>query len=167
MKNIILAIALLTFFACKESPGEASSEATNIASKEQNPLIGSWRVVSTLNLSTHEKEQESKDYFHIFSKDYHMILVTGENRPKVFKEFSEMNCEELKSQAQFSAGMLKYELRGNAIYSYYISAVATNYIGKQVIDEFEFRGDTLVHRNDDYNDGQMREWKLVRMDRQD
>lgn len=167
MKYSYLLLALGLLFGCKQSPEGKSSEITanDSITGQGNPLIGTWRVVSTLNLTTLEKEEESKNYFHVFSEDYHMILVTPEERPKVYKYWDEMTDDEIKSQLPIGGGLLKYEIRGQAIYSYYVSAVTENYKGIRVIDEFEFRGDTLVHRNDHYSDGQMREWKLVRMDR--
>lgn len=167
MKYSYLLLAFGLLFSCNQAPGGKGTEntANDSISEKRNPLLGTWRVVSTLNLTTLQKEEESKNYFHVFSEDYHMILVTPEERPKVYKDWDEMTEEEIKSQLPIGGGLLKYEIRGQAIYSYYVSAVAESYKGTRVIDEFEFRGDTLVHRNDHYSDGQMREWKLVRMDR--
>lgn len=167
MKYTVLLFVLVLLFSCKESPEANSTQTstTDSIGQQGNPLLGTWKVVSTLNLTTLQKEEESKNYFHVFSEDYHMILVTPENRPKVYKNWGEMTEKEIKSQLPIGGGLLKYEIRGKAIYSYYVSAVTESYKGTRVIDEFEFRGDTLVHRNDHYNDGQMREWKLVRMDR--
>lgn len=164
MKKICLLVLIaLSVLGCKSNQEEPTIPETEPVAEDANPLIGTWKVVSTLNLSTLQFEQESKDYYHLFTEEHHMILVTPENRPKIGKFWDTMNCEEINSQLPIRGGLLKYELRGNAFYSYYISSVTADYEGKRVIDEFEFRGDTLVHRNDDYSDGQMREWKLIKI----
>lgn len=167
MKYTHLFFTLLLLCSCKEGPESPSNQntETDSISEQGNPLLGTWKVVSTLNLTTLKKEEETENYYHVFSEDYHMILQTPENRPKVNKDWEMMTDKEIKSQLPIGGGLLKYEIRGQAIYSYYVSAVNERYKGARVIDEFEFRGDTLVHRNNHYSDGQMREWKLVRMDR--
>lgn len=163
----LLPLMALVWLSCNNShPDSMDAGETNSLATKTNPLLGTWKVVSTLNLTTLQKEEESRNYFHVFSEDYHMILMTPENRPKVYKNWEAMTHEEMKGQLPIHGGLLKYEIRGQAMYSYYVSAVTEDFKGKRVIDEFEFRGDTLVHRNDHYSDGQMREWKLVRMDRE-
>ena len=165
MKNILAtSLLFLILIGCAETPKNTITETSdNDSTKVENRLIGTWKVISMQNLITSEFEEIPKDYYHLFSEDYHMILATPENRPKVFNDWNAMTDKEVRSQLPIEGGVLKYEIRGKAMYSYYISAVSASNEGKRLIDEFEFVGDTLVHRNDQYIDGQRLEWKLVRI----
>ena len=110
-KFIAIPLLILILFGCKQTVENASVTSSVIDSlKTENPLIGTWKVISTQNLITSEYENESENYYHVFSKDYHMIMKTPTNRPKVFKGWSEMNQEELTSQFPMEGGLLKYEI---------------------------------------------------------
>ena len=165
MKNIIgITLAVFILSSCGESPKNPSLEIKKEDSTSvENRLIGTWKVISKQNLISSEFEEIPKNYYHLFSEDYHMVLATPENRSKVFKDWKAMTDKDVRSQLPIEGGVLKYEIRGNAIYSYYISAIRASNEGNRIIDEFEFLEDTLIYRNDHSNDGQKREWKLVRI----
>jgi hypothetical protein len=109
-------------------------------------------------------QKEPDHYYHTFSHSHHMIFVAGNNREKIKKNFWKMTPEEIKTQLPTGGGFLKYEIKGNKFYSTYISAMSAFYEEVQIVDEFEFIGDTLIHRNDHYLDGDMRVWKLIKME---
>ena len=126
-------------------------------------LTGLWKLVSLKNLRTGQAEVVGRQY-HMFSKSHHMIVLAGENRPKIEKSFADMSAEEVMSQLPVGAGFYRYRQDGDALVRTNVMALSAYYEGKTFRTEFELEGNRLVLRDSHAADGHRREWKLQRVE---
>lgn len=126
-------------------------------------LRGLWEVTSVRNLTKGELQPPRRE-FHLFSDTHQMVILAGENRPKLPKSLSDMTPEEFQSQQPIGAGFYSYQLEGEKIVRTNIVALSAHYEGLSFIGEVEAAADTLVLRDRHSADGDLREWTMRRVD---
>ncbi len=126
-------------------------------------LSGLWEVTSVRNLTKGELQPLRRE-FHLFSDKHQMIILAGENRPKLPKSLSDMTPEEFQSQQPIGAGFYSYQVEGEKIVRTNIVALSAHYEGLSFIGEVEVVADTLVLRDRHSADGDLREWTMRRVE---
>ena len=99
----------------------------------------------------------------MFGGTHQMVILAGEDRPKLTKSLSDMTPEEFQSQQPIGAGLYRYELDGQKIVRTNVVALSAYYEGRSFPGELEISGDTLVLRDSHSADGDLREWKMRRV----
>ena len=125
-------------------------------------IIGLWEVTSIRNL-TKGVDQPPRREFHMFGNTHQMVILAGEDRPKLSKSLSDMTPEEFDSQQPIGAGLYRYELDGNRIVRINVVALSAYYEGRTFPGELRVSGDTLVLRDSHSADGDEREWTMRRV----
>lgn len=143
--------AILTASGCSVSSGPDASE-----------FQGLWEVTSVKNLTTGEMQPHRREY-HLFGETHQMVVLAGENRPKLAKSLSDMTSEEFLTQQPIGAGLYRYEAAGGRITRTNVAALSAYYEGGTFPGEIELSGDTLVLRDSHSADGHEREWTMRRV----
>ncbi len=151
--SIVAAVlaAILTASGCSVSSGPAASG-----------IQGLWEVTSVKNLTTGEMQPHRREY-HLFGETHQMVVLAGENRPKLAKSLSDMTSEEFLTQQPIGAGLYRYEAAGGRITRTNVAALSAYYEGGTFPGEIELSGDTLVLRDSHSADGHEREWTMRRV----
>ena len=145
-----------TLTSCVSTPGEANADFAS------SSIIGLWEVTSIRNL-TKDVDQPPRREFHMFGDTHQMVILAGEDRPKLSKSLSDMTPEEFDSQQPIGAGLYRYELDGNRIVRINVVALSAYYEGRTFPGELRVSGDTLVMRDSHSADGDEREWTMRRV----
>ena len=150
----LLAVAIIAAAAasCGGSPEPGSEPG----------IKGLWEVATVRNLTKGEDQPYRREY-HQFGDTYQMVIVAGENRPKLTKSVSDMTPEEFQSQQPIGAGLYRYEWDGKNVVRTNVAALSAYYEGRSFPGELELSGDTLVLRDSHSADGDMREWTMRRV----
>lgn len=158
--SIVLATALLILLAMLPPtvPGTAAGSRT-----AQDSIQGLWEVTLVRNLSRGEDQPHRRE-FHLFGKSHQMVILAGEDRPRLPKSLSDMTPAEFQSQQPIGAGFYRYELDGTTIVRTNIIALSAYYEGRSFPGEVEISGDTLVLRDRHSADGDEREWTMRRVE---
>ena len=125
-------------------------------------IVGLWEVTSVRNLTKGEYQTHRRE-FHMFGDTHQMVILAGENRPKLSKSLSDMSPEEVQSQQPIGAGLYRYEVDGEKIVRTNVVALSAYYEGRSFIGHIEVAGDTLVLRDSHSADGHTREWTMRRV----
>lgn len=151
--SIVAAVlcAILTASGCSVSSDPAASG-----------IQGLWEVTSVKNLTTGEMQPHRREY-HLFGETHQMVVLAGENRPKLAKSLSDMTSEEFLTQQPIGAGLYRYEAAGGRITRTNVAALSAYYEGGTFPGEIELSGDTLVLRDSHSADGHEREWTMRRV----
>ena len=152
-----VAIALAVAGACSV---RASLEGDTAS--VDSAVVGLWEVTSVRNL-TKGVEQPHRREFHMFSGTHQMVILAGDDRPKLPKSLSDMTPEEFQSQQPIGAGLYRYELDGGKIVRTNMVALSAYYEGGSFAGELELSGDTLKLRDSHSADGDEREWTMRRV----
>ena len=99
----------------------------------------------------------------MFGETHQMVILAGEDRPKLTKSLSDMTPEEFQSQQPIGAGLYRYELDGQKVVRTNVVALSAYYEGRSFPGELEVSGDTLVLRDSHSADGDLREWTMRRV----
>ena len=132
------------------------------SSPEASGIQGLWEVTSVKNLTTGEVQPHRRE-FHLFGETHQMVVLAGENRPKLAKSLSDMTSEEFQTQQPIGAGLYRYEAAGGSITRTNVAALSAYYEGGTFPGEIELSGDTLVLRDSHSADGHEREWTMRRL----
>lgn len=128
-----------------------------------SPISGVWHVDEVVNLVTGDSTDPENSHFMI--TDSHIMNVGGkEERPIVKKAFADMSPEEILSQLPASGGFFNYEIKDGNVHRTNKFALSELFEGMYIVTEFETDGATLVFRDDHHADGQMREWRMTRVE---
>ena len=146
---IALCITLMALVSCESEP------AGNVQ--------GLWEVTSVQNLTKGEVQPHRRE-FHIFSETHQMVILAGDDRPKLSKSLSDMTPEEFQTQQPIGAGLYRYELDGENIVRTNVMALSAYYEGRSFPGELEVSGDMLVLRDRHSADGDEREWTMRRVE---
>ncbi len=143
--------------------GCANVEPPTEAAAEERPSVdGLWEVVSVKNVAK-DVIQPHRREFHMFQDGHQMVILAGEERPKLEKSLSDMNAEEFMSQQPIGAGYYKYVVDGNKITRTNVVALSAYYEDRSFEGEVEIGPDTLVLRDSHSADGDLREWSMRRV----
>lgn len=140
----------------------AASGCSVSGSPEEAGIQGLWEVTSVKNLTTGEVQPHRRE-FHLFGETHQMVVLAGENRPKLAKSLSDMTSEEFQTQQPIGAGLYRYEATGGSITRTNVVALSAYYEGGTFPGEIELSGDTLVLRDSHSADGHEREWTMRRV----
>ena len=136
--------------------------AAGPAASAESAVRGLWEVTAVRNLTKGE-DQPYRREFHMFGETHQMVILAGEDRPRLPKSLSDMTPEEFQSQQPIGAGLYRYELDGNRIVRTNIVALSAYYEGGTFEGELEVSGDRLVLRDSHSADGNTREWTMRRV----
>ena len=125
-------------------------------------ILGLWEVTSVRNLAKGLDQPHRREY-HMFGETHQMVILAGEDRPKLTKSLSDMTPEEFQSQQPIGAGLYRYELDGQKVVRTNVVALSAYYEGRSFPGELEVSGDTLVLRDSHSADGDLREWTMRRV----
>lgn len=150
---LALAVAVTNYVRAPAGGSEVSASSS---------IIGLWEVTSIRNL-TKGVDQPPRREFHMFGNTHQMVILAGEDRPKLSKSLSDMTPEEFDSQQPIGAGLYRYELDGNRIVRINVVALSAYYEGRTFPGELRVSGDTLVLRDSHSADGDEREWTMRRV----
>ena len=138
------------------------SPAEPVAASEAG-IQGLWEVTSVRNLAKGEDQPHRREY-HQFGDTHQMVILAGEDRPKLTKSLSDMTPEEFQSQQPLGAGLYRYEWDGERrVVRTNIVALSAYYEGRSFPGELVLSGDTLVLRDSHSADGDEREWTMRRV----
>ena len=126
-------------------------------------LPGVWKLVSLTDLTTGKPDPMRREW-HMFTASHEMVVLGGEDRPRIKKSFWEMTPEEVTSQMPVGAGFYRYRIEAGKLVRTIVFALSAYYEGMTVHTEFELNSDTLILRDDHSADGHRREWKLRRIE---
>lgn len=149
-RAISLAAAPLVLLGACGGPGDESG------------LAGLWEVTSIRNVTKGEPQAHGRE-FHLFSDTHQMVILAGEDRPKLPKSLSDMSPEEFQSQQPIGAGLYRIEVEGNRIVRTNVVALSAFYEGRSFVGEIEVGADSLVLRDSHSADGHTREWTMRRV----
>lgn len=131
--------------------------------EDSSGLHGVWKLVALTDLTTGKPEPMRREW-HMFTASHEMIVLGGEDRPRIKKSFWEMTPAEVTSQMPVGAGLYRYRIEAGKLVRTSVFALSAYYEGRTVHTEFELDGDTLILRDDHSADGHKREWKLRRIE---
>ena len=115
------------------------------------------------NLTKGEDQPHRREY-HQFGDTHQMVILAGEDRPKLTKSLSDMTPEEFQSQQPLGAGLYRYEWDGQTkVVRTNVVALSAYYEGRSFPGELVLSGDTLVLRDSHSADGDEREWTMRRV----
>ena len=140
----------------------AAGGCSDSSDPESSGIQGLWEVTSVKNLATGEMQPHRREY-HLFGETHQMVVLAGENRPKLAKSLSDMTAEEFLTQQPIGAGLYRYEAEGGSITRTNVAALSAYYEGGTFPGEIELSGDTLVLRDSHSADGDEREWTMRRV----
>ena len=150
-----IAVSVAALISCGGAPEPAAAPEPGIQ--------GLWEVTSVRNLTKGEDQPHRREY-HQFSDTHQMVILAGEDRPKLTKSLSDMTPEEFQSQQPLGAGLYRYEWDGEKdVVRTNIVALSAYYEGGSFPGELELSGDTLVLRDSHSADGDEREWTMRRV----
>ena len=157
----ILILALVACSAPTEAPPAEAAAAAEPTQHEQ--LLGLWRVLEIKNLDTDTVQPQNRE-FHMYTESHEMIILAGNDRPKINKSLSDMTVDEVMSQQPIGAGFYRYEVQGDKLLRTNVVALSAHYEGNTFETEFEVNGDTLISRDRHSADGQLRQWTMERVE---
>ncbi len=126
-------------------------------------IEGLWDGTSVRNLTQGEYRPRRRE-FHLFGQTHQMVILAGEDRPKLSKSLSGRSSEEFLSQQPIGAGLYRYERDGEKIVRSNVAALSAYYEGRTFIGDLEFAADTLVLRDSHSANGHKREWTMRRVE---
>lgn len=148
---IAVSTALFTFASCASNP-------------QKNDLRGTWRLLSTADLTSGTIDTTQLTHY-IITEEHIMTIGGARNRPKINKNFANMDCEEIATQLPVGGGFMRYEVSGDSVFRTTIYAMSAHYHGETIRTAFSLNGDTLIFRDSHLMDGHAREWTFHRIER--
>jgi len=161
MRTLVV-LGVFALVGCAGTPPTPVAEAVAEPTAHEQ-LQGLWRVLEIKNLDTGEVQPMHRE-FHMYTASHEMIILTGEDRPKLDKSLSDMTADEVMSQQPIGAGFYRYEVRGDKLERTNVAALSAYYEGKTFETEFEVTAETLVTRDRHSADGQLRQWTMERVE---
>lgn len=150
-----MALSLAALISCGTAGEPAAAPEVGIH--------GLWEVTSVRNLTKGEDQPYRREY-HQFGDTHQMVILAGEDRPKLTKSLSDMTPEEFQSQQPLGAGLYRYEWDGESkVVRTNVVALSAYYEGRSFPGELVLSGDTLVLRDSHSADGDEREWTMRRV----
>lgn len=151
----VVALSALALISCGAADEPAAASEAGIQ--------GLWEVTSVRNLAKGEDQPHRREY-HQFGDTHQMVILAGEDRPKLTKSLSDMTPDEFQSQQPLGAGLYRYEWDGEKkVVRTNIVALSAYYEGRSFPGELVLSGDTLVLRDSHSADGDEREWTMRRV----
>lgn len=151
----VMALAVSALISC-------GNPAEPVAASEAG-IQGLWEVTSVRNLTKGEEQPYRREY-HQFGDTHQMVILAGEDRPKLNKSLSDMTPDEFQSQQPLGAGLYRYEWDGESkVVRTNIVALSAYYEGRSFPGELVLSADTLVLRDSHSADGNEREWTMRRV----
>ena len=149
------ALSVLALISCGTAGAPAVAPEAGIQ--------GLWEVTSVRNLTKGEDQPYRREY-HQFGDTHQMVILAGEDRPKLTKSLSDMTPEEFQSQQPLGAGLYRYEWDGQKkVVRTNVVALSAYYEGRSFPGELVLSEDTLVLRDSHSADGDEREWTMRRV----